>query len=174
MLRGKRIRVHMHAHTHRQETGCSFHGSFCRGSREGNGLSADGIFITPGSRFATKSQLRSSETAGTDLGCATHTERIGTCRGLVFLCLWWQWRPCLQPVTHQPHSSAQTPARNYTEWATNEYKTVLSGFWVQVLGVASGDFHGPSRNLWALLAASVAACQLCLRIVPCSVCWQLK
>ncbi|KAL7380581.1 hypothetical protein ABVT39_020161, partial [Epinephelus coioides] len=47
---------------------------------EGNGLSADGIFITSGAGFATQSQLRSSETAGTDLGCTTHTERIGTRR----------------------------------------------------------------------------------------------
>lgn len=73
-------------HRDRQQTGWSFHGSFCKRSGEGNGLSADGIFIMSGSGFGTQSQLRSSETAGTDLGCTTHTERIGTCRDLGLPC----------------------------------------------------------------------------------------
>jgi len=67
-----------HMHTDRQQTGCSFHGSFCRVSGEGKNLSADGIFITSGTGFATQSQLRSSKMAGTDLGFATHTEWTGT------------------------------------------------------------------------------------------------
>lgn len=94
-------KTHAHTHRDRQQTGWSFHGSFCRGSGEGNGLSADGIFITSGSGFATQSQLRSSETAGTDLGYTTHTERIGTFPQLE-LAVPTMVMKALSPTCHSP------------------------------------------------------------------------
>lgn len=70
----------------------------------------------------------------------------------------------LSPACHSPAAQLR-PGRQpeAAHWATNEYKTVLSGLWVHVPGVAGGGFHGPSRNLWALLAASVSALSALLK-----------
>lgn len=117
-----------HMHRDRQQTGCSFHGSFCKGSGEGNGLSADGIFIMSGSglRYPVTAEKRQDgfDTSGPRRRSPRQSGRAAT-GGLRVRRQ--RWRLCHQPVTRHPRSPVRLPARDCGMAPANEYKTALRG-----------------------------------------------
>lgn len=80
--------------------------------------------------FATQSQLRSSETAGTDLGCTTHSDRMGTRRNFG-LPVPMMGMKALSPTCL--FAPAKCP--------TNEYTAVLSGGYVGKFQASREEVH---------------------------------